>query len=197
MRKETWKNIDGYEGIYQVSTLGRMKSLKRETKHSIKGIQHEPERIMKLNKRSGYYIVGLYKDGKGKCCLVHRLVATAFIPNPDNKPCINHKNSKRDDSRVENLEWCTYSENTLHAFAVGAKVSASGFENSRSKPIVLINEGTNEEQIVGSQRLAAKIINVRQSAIWRVLNGVWESVNGYKIKYAHAGNVSVQRSSQP
>ena len=105
--EEIWKNIEGCEGDYQVSTLGSMKSLK-----------HGKERILKpVQTPGGYQQVSLY-NGKLKRDLVHRLVALAFIPNPENKRTVNHKNGIKTDNRVENLEWATYSENSLHASRV-------------------------------------------------------------------------------
>lgn len=95
MFTEKWKDVPGYEGLYQVSNLGRVKSF------------HRGVRILKPVMNSyGYYMVFLYKDGKRKEVLVSRLVAEAFIPNPDNLPLVNHKSEVKTDNSVENLEWC-------------------------------------------------------------------------------------------
>lgn len=94
--KEIWKDIKGYEGIYQVSDLGRVRSLK-----------FGKERILVGRKDSdGYLRVGLCKDGKEKTCRVHRLVAEAFIPNPDGLPQVNHKDERKSNNVASNLEWC-------------------------------------------------------------------------------------------
>ena len=110
--EEIWKDIEGYEGLYQASNLGRVKSLDRivVTKTNI-------SRLMKgkvltiVPDPNNYMKVLLSKEGKQQIYLVHRLVAQAFIPNPDNKPEIDHINTDRTDNRVENLQWVTRKEN--------------------------------------------------------------------------------------
>ena len=101
MDKELWKPVVGYEGLYDVSAFGKVKSLKFGKEKELK----------QTNNTDGYLYVSLYKDGVRKLFKVHRLVAEAFIPNPDNKPCIDHINTIRDDNRAENLRWCTQKEN--------------------------------------------------------------------------------------
>lgn len=99
MRKEIWKDITGYEGLYQVSNIGMVRSLNYRRTGRVQ--------LLKLYKdRGGYLNVVLCKDGKEKRNLVHRLVAEAFIPNPDNLPQVNHKDENPSNNRVENLEWC-------------------------------------------------------------------------------------------
>lgn len=101
--KEIWKDVKGYEGLYQVSNLGKVKSLIYK-KSKI--------RVPVLNNR-GYYHMGL-KGGAKK--LIHRLVAETFIPNPNNLPCINHKDGDKTNNIVENLEWCTQEQNVQHSY---------------------------------------------------------------------------------
>lgn len=98
MTVEIWKDIEGYEGLYQISNLGNVKSLKNG--------------LLKGGKIFGYRYIGLCYNGKYKSFRVARLVAKAFIPNTENKPCVDHINAIRDDDRVENLRWVTHKENT-------------------------------------------------------------------------------------
>jgi len=107
---EIWKDIEGYNGDYQVSNLGRVKSFKKRFG------KQACETIMSPSKTYfGYSRVVLFKDKKPKLFSVHRLVAEAFIPNTDNKPLVDHINGDREDNRVENLRWCTHSENSQNS----------------------------------------------------------------------------------
>ena len=103
---EGWKDIEGYEGLYQVSNLGRVKSLGND--------KNKKEKIRKVRKNNfGYLHLTLHKNRIAKDYLIHRLVATAWIPNPNNLPEINHKDECKTNNTVENLEWCdaTYNNN--------------------------------------------------------------------------------------
>ena len=108
---EIWKDISGFEGLYQISNLGRIKSLPRYKQLYGKKV-FVPECIRKFGyDKDGYYIIPLNKNGKKYMRRVHRLVAQAFIPNPENKPVIDHINCDIKDNRVENLRWATVVEN--------------------------------------------------------------------------------------
>ena len=110
--EEVWKDIEGYEGMYQVSNLGRVKSLERYYV-SCRGLtQLLHEKILKQYiKKTGYVHIVLCKNGVHKTYLLHRIVASAFLPNPDNLPQINHKDENQLNNTVSNLEWCTSSYN--------------------------------------------------------------------------------------
>ena len=125
--KEIWKDIEGFEGLYQISNMGNVKSLNYH--------RTGKERIMKGRKdKDGYLLAHLSKDGKAKNYQIHRLVAIAFIPNPDNLPVINHKNEIKSDNRVSNLEWCSYSYNNSYNDK-GKKIG-----EKLSKPVLAIHK---------------------------------------------------------
>lgn len=118
---EIWKDIKGYEGVYQVSNLGRVRSLSRELTYSDGRKYQYKGKVLKVNvnKVCGARMVHLYLNQSREALLLHRLVAVAFIPNPSNKPEINHINGDRSDNSVSNLEWATRAENMEHGFRTG------------------------------------------------------------------------------
>lgn len=114
-RVEVWKDIKEYEGLYQGSNLGRARSLDRWVKSKSGSVRLCKGKILKLcTDKYGYLKVGLCKNGKQKFHLVHRLVAEAFIPNPYNLPCINHKDECKTNNNVNNLEWCDNKYNNAY-----------------------------------------------------------------------------------
>lgn len=120
--KEIWKDIPGYEGYFQVSSLGNFRSLDRIVKYKTSGTRKYPgKRLLVENMEDGYQRIVLMRDANRVRYMCHRLVALAFVPNPDNKPFVNHINGIRNDNRPENLEWCTQSENELHSTRILGK----------------------------------------------------------------------------
>ena len=124
--EEIFKPIDGFEN-YFVSNLGNVKS-------------NKTKRILKIQKKSRYSTVGLSNENKSKCCLVHRLVAQSFIPNPDNKLTVNHKNHDTYDNRVDNLEWNTQKEQNEYNY----KTETEKRKTCRARSVVCFNKLTNE-----------------------------------------------------
>lgn len=122
--KEIWKDIEGYEGCYQVSNLGNVRSLDRIIGNALR----KGKILKELKNKDGYLVVGLHKDGKRKKFFMHRLVAQAFIPNPDNKKEVNHMNicnlsidENKKYNAIENLEWTTHDENLIHSYSSGLR----------------------------------------------------------------------------
>lgn len=119
---EIWKDIKGYEGYYKVSNLGNIKRIETVIRYKNNGLRNYPAKVLKQEKiMEGYLRVVLMKEGVKKRFMSHRLVAEAFIPNTENKPFVNHINGNPNDNRVENLEWCTQSENEKHSINILGK----------------------------------------------------------------------------
>lgn len=106
---EIWKPIKGYEGLYEISNLGNVKCVEHKCKGRFGNLRTVKEHMMKcvLNKTNGYYYVSLSKGDRGKTFAVHRLVANAFIPNPNNLQILNHIDENKQNNVIDNLEWCT------------------------------------------------------------------------------------------
>ena len=131
---EIWKDIQGYEGFYQISNLGNVKSLERVVDKGNGILQHRKERIM--NKREsvdGYYIAKLNVNKKSTSIAIHILVARHFIDNPNNYPEVNHKDCNRKNNQVDNLEWCTHQQNVEHSKQLGHYKTKSGCDNPNYK----------------------------------------------------------------
>lgn len=165
---EIWKDIINYDSCYQISSLGNVKSLKRLSKNQFKTFILN-EKILKNGKGSGGYLyINLYKNSTAKNIMIHRLVALAFIPNIENKPQVNHKNGIKTDNRVENLEWCTNSENMKHAYINNLNIPIKGEDNVNSK---LKNEDILE---IRSGKLTRKELrikyNVGQTTIHNIIS---------------------------
>lgn len=156
---EIWKDIKGYEGLYQVSNLGRIKSLGRTQRCQGNKQEYRKERIMKQHLRGGYYQVSLCKNSKHKHFGVHRLVALVFLDNPEAKEEVNHKNGIKTDNRVDNLEWVTRSENAIHAYRE-LKINPAN-----ARKIKCVETG----KIYSSTKEAAKELKINLSQINNVI----------------------------
>lgn len=112
---EVWKDIVGYEGLYKVSSFGNIMATYKPKN------QHQMNRILKFNVIKGYHHVQLHNKNSVKSVRVHRMVAMAFLTNPENKPAVNHLNGIKSDNKIVNLQWCTHSENEKHSYSVLGK----------------------------------------------------------------------------
>lgn len=138
---EIWKPVVGYEGLYEVSSFGRIKSLDRQVKSGYNSFRLSKGKILKPIKDSkGYYMIQLGRKNK---YALHRLVAKAFIPNPNNHPCINHKDECKTNNKVENLEWYTYKYNNNYGTRLD-RISESLRNNINiSTSILMLNKKGN------------------------------------------------------
>lgn len=137
---EIWKDIENYEGYYQVSNFGNVRALYREFIGQDGNRKCYPERLLKfdascVSNTTKYRRVTLSRDHKTKRILVHRLVAQTFLPNPDNKECVNHIDNNGMNNAVENLEWATHAENMLHAQQQGRLFSSQSRGGKLGGPI--------------------------------------------------------------
>jgi hypothetical protein len=167
--KEQWRVIENFDNAYYVSNTGRVWSMKIKT--SSGGVILKP-----AISKGGYCYVYLYKNGNAKMFNVHRLVATHFINNDDNKKCINHKDGNKLNNSVTNLEWCTHSENTKHAYNNNLNTRQIGELNGKSKllelDVALIRELYGDNEF--TQKELAEIFKVKQPAISKIiLNLTW------------------------
>lgn len=193
MENEIWKDVVGFEGRYQVSNLGRVKSIKRikPTKENPTGIK---EIIMIPYSGAARYLgVTLRKDGKGKTHTIHRLVAQAFLPNPLGLPCVNHKDENCLNNNADNLEWCTQEYNVNYGTAIDKKrQSLLKYSSSYGKSVIAY---TKEGEFVGRYNSIAVAIDslgirprfakrARVSHIAYCCDGKSDIAYGYKWKYA-------------
>ena len=177
--KELWKDIPGYEGLYQASTEGRIKSLPK-----LKGFVMTKEKIMKpQTDRYGYLRVMLSDNNKRKFCQIHRLVALAWIPNPNNLPCVNHKDENPKMNTVSNLEWCDVVYNNNYG-KHNQKVSGSKINGERSKPVKQFSIDGLFIKSYPSAREIERQTGYSQANISNVCTGKYKQAYGFIWKYA-------------
>jgi hypothetical protein len=172
--KEIWKDIKGYEELYQVSSLGRVKSLKRIILRKNNIIQTIKKRILKQYYNKKYKTQSLSISGIVKSYLTHRLIAFTFINNPLKKRCVNHIDGNYENNNINNLEWCTHSENLYHAYKIGIKkhIGLRGEHHAMHKltDADVLNIRNAKKIGINNNKLCKKY-NVCRSTIIRAYNG--------------------------
>ena len=171
MKNEEWRDVVGYEGRYQVSSMGRVKSLK-----------WNKERILKpITDHYGYRVANLYTGGKRKTLKVHRLVCEAFQDNPENKSQVNHINEDKTDNRARNLEWATARENSNFGTRnerIGKKLAIA-----KSRPIAQYTLNGKLLKVWPSAIEVQRQAGFSQGNIWQVANGNRKTAHGFIWRY--------------
>lgn len=170
MQHEQWKPVIGYEGRYEVSNLGQIRSLPGH---------HVRARILRQAWRGRFLAVDLSQDGYRKSYSVSRIVATAFIPNPENKPQVNHKDANRENNAVSNLEWVTAKENTAHASGMGLRKILRGEDAGQAKLTeAQVHEIKAARLAGGTTRAIGERFGVSHQTISDICNGKkWKHVS--------------------
>ena len=161
---EIWRDVVGYEGLYKVSTEGNIKSIRRNKLLSLE------------TNKAGYKKISLYNKTR-KCYSVHRLVAETFIPNPENLPCVNHKDENKSNNCVDNLEWCTVEYNNTY----GTRLER--MSRTRSKTIIQLSLEGDFIREWDSASEVARVLGYNQSNICSCCNNKRKTAAGYKWKY--------------
>ncbi len=170
---EIWKDIEGFEGLYQVSNMGRVRSLDREDMrgHHVKG------KALSERPNKGYLGVALYRDGNAKGYPVHRLIAKAFLDNPSNLPEVNHKDEDKTNNATSNLEWCTRRYNCNY----GTRNDRVGKASGKSIYVVM-NSG--HCYFFRSATKAAELLGLNTQAICNCLHGRCKHHRGFSFEWA-------------
>lgn len=185
-QQEIWKDVIGYESFYEVNNLGVIRSKSRKCPGGRGSFHIRKPKLMTIRKdKHSYLRVGLTGDGitsstKQVLWLVHRVVALAFIPNPENKPMVNHINGIKGDCKVENLEWVTRKENARHAFDTGLQVNPKGQDHRMAKlteeQVLQIREKYRPNRVYGSTKLSREF-NISVTNIKDIINRrIWNHI---------------------
>lgn len=193
---EEWKDIKGYEGLYQVSNMGRVRSVDRYINYKNVGVSLRKGRILKpKTDKYDYLIVNLSYNGKIKTHKVHRLVAEAFIPNPDNLSQVNHKSEVKTENFVENLEWCSVAYNNTYgtklerqsiSFKNGEHHRYYG-KNPNAKPVIQYDKDGNIIKEFDCLKSAAEYYNISCQVIRLNITGKTKTCHNSIWKFKKVG----------
>jgi hypothetical protein len=194
--EEIWKPVVNCEGYYEISNLGNVLSLERVIEYKLKTKSGTiiKKRSFKKSKKLkthindvGYYTTDFQVNGIKQTVCIHRLIAEAFIPNPENKPTVNHKDGIKTNNYIDNLEWATYSENNQHAVDTGLRQSPwtgkFGADNPRSKPVIQYDKAYNKINEFANAREAQRITGIGYKHISDCCLGNRSTTGGYKWEY--------------
>lgn len=192
---EEWRVIEGTNGRYEVSNTGKVRSMNYHKTGLVKELKQKIDKY-------GYCTVILHINGKQKYPSVHRLVAKAFIPNPDNKPQVNHISGNKKDNSIDNLEWCTVSENVKHAFDIGlkeksiihAKNNILKYNEKCKKPITAISIVNDEVLYFDSIKEASETLKIKD--IGKPLNKRTLTAGGYCFENGHLSVCAAAQAKQ-
>jgi hypothetical protein len=187
---EHFMPIPDYEGLYEVSNTGRIKSLARTVSIGLGRKQSKPNLYKKQHIGiHGYYSTGLSNGGKTKTVLVHRIVAEAFLPNPQGFRCVNHKDGNKLNNNLDNLEWCSHSQNEIHAYETGLKKGAwfgrRGSAHPRARTVKQLSLSGQLIRLWDSMTEAATQLGIRSIGISSVCAGYDKTYKGFKWEYNH------------
>lgn len=176
---EEWRDIEGFKGLYQVSNMGRVRSLDHETN----GKRYRGK-VLSTRVTEGYPMVRLSRGSEKVSKRVHRLVASAFIDNPNNLPEVNHLDGNKNNNRVENLEWCTSRENKVHAWVTGLTKAPPGV------PLVSVVQICDGQVIAEyiSIEVADALLSISGEDICKCCKGKRKTAGGYEWKYKEVDN---------
>ena len=177
---EIWKDIEGYEGLYQVSNRGRVKSLSRKVTNAMFSINEHFVKV--VDNGNGYKSVSLWKDNKGKHFYVHRLVALAFVPNSNGYKYINHKDEDKSNNDVSNLEWCTAKYNCNYGNHT-KKLKKSYILNGNNRPIDVYDMKGTFLKTFDCSNEVCKELGVQRRGLYLACQGVTKSCKGYRFAF--------------
>ena len=183
--QEEWKDIQGYEGLYQVSNQGRVRSLgMRFIRSNLKPYTRPPRFLKYHASKCGYLCVELCNHGYTKRYVVHRLVALAFIPNPNNLPEVNHKDEDKTNNCVGNLEWCTHKYNSTYGSRAD-RIKNTLMKTGRSKAVLMCDISGNVIRKFGSISEACREMKISSGSVVECCKGTRyrKTVKGYVWKY--------------